>query len=111
MMTTETITERIIGPYTGKRISGTSNDVVEAVITIEYRFEGFTVRVADVPARLDRVSGREYLAGPVALRINTKVNEIVETMQHKRQAGPEASCQDIPLTFHLSAPDFLSDAA
>lgn len=104
--TTRTIT-RIIGPYNGRRISGTSNDVLEVIITITYNFDGFSIAVADVPAQLDREKEIYYLEGPVAIRLNDKVNEIVAETQRKQQAEP----RDTPLMIELKATDFLSDAA
>jgi hypothetical protein len=102
---------RIVGPYQGKRISGTSHDVVEVIIATLYDFGDFSVYVADIPARLDQETGSYYLRGPVALRINNKVNEIIEEVRRKQQAEPETAQRDTPLTFQLKAPDFLTDAA
>ncbi len=108
--TTRTIT-RIIGPYGGRRISGTSNNVLEVIITITYNFDGFSIAVADVPAHLDRERERYYLEGPVAIRLNDKVNEIVAEVQHKQQTEPATLQRDTPLMIELKATDFLSDAA
>jgi hypothetical protein len=102
---------RIVGPYQGKRISGTSHDVVEVIIATLYDFGDFSVYVADIPARLDQETGSYYLRGPVALRINNKVNEIIEEVRRKQQAEPETAQRDTPLTFQLKAPDFSTDAA
>ncbi len=54
--TTRTLTE-IIGPYGDKRISGTSDDVLEVLITMTYNFDGFSISATDVPARLDQETG------------------------------------------------------
>ena len=107
---TRTVT-RIVGPYNGRRISGTSNDVMEVIIAITYSFDGFSISVADVPAHLDQERGRYYLAGPVALRLNDKVNEIIEKVQRKQRLDPDTLQRDTPLIFELKAPDFLPDAA
>lgn len=82
---------------------------MEVIIAITYNFDGFSISVADVPARLDQERGRYYLAGPVALRLNDKVNEIVEEVQ--RQDKPETLQRDAPLIVELKATNFLSDAA
>ncbi len=108
--TTKTVTE-IIGPCGDKRISGTSDDVLEVLITITYNFDGFSISATDVPARLDQGTGRYYLHGLVALRLNDKVNEIVETVRRQRQTEPETMKRETLLAFELKAPDFLSDAA
>ena len=67
--------------------------------------------VAEIPARLDQKSGSYYLRGPVALRLNDKVNEIVEEVRRKQQTEPETVQRDTPLMIELTATDFLSDAA
>ncbi|MGI8687254.1 MAG: hypothetical protein ACR2M3_01630 [Thermomicrobiales bacterium] len=105
---TTTVT-RTIGPYQGKL--GTSNDSIEVIISTLYDFGEFSVYVAEIPARLDQKTGSYYLRGPVALRLNNKVNEIVEEVRRKQQAEPETLQCDTPLRFELKAPDFLSGAA
>jgi hypothetical protein len=102
---------RVVGPYQGKRISGTSHDIVEVIIATCYDFGDFSVSVSDIPARLDQETGSYYLRGPVALRINNKVNEIIEAVRRKQQDEPDIAQGDTPLTFELKAPDFLTDAA
>ena len=102
---------RVVGPYQGRRISGTSAHVDEVIITTLYDFGDFSIYVTDIPARLDQETGSHYLRGPVALRLNNKVNEIIEEVRRKQQAEPEIAQRDTPLTFELKAPDFLNDAA
>jgi hypothetical protein len=111
MVTTETTITKIIGPYQGQRISGTSNEVVEAIVAIVYNFDGFSIRIVDIPTCVDQATGRNYLEGLVALRVHDKVNEIVEEVRRKQQAEPDSTQRDTPLTFELKAPDFLTDAA
>jgi hypothetical protein len=111
MVTITRAITRIVGPYTGRRISGTSDDVIEVILAITYSFDGFSISAVDVPARFDQIRGRYYLSGPVALRLNNKVNEIIEAVRQQRQAEPEIIQRDTPLTFELKAPDFLTDAA
>lgn len=106
-----TAVTRTIGPYQGRRISGTSSDVVEVIIATLYDFGTFSVNVTEIPAHLDQETGRYYLHGPVALRLNNKVNEIVAEVRRKQEAGPETMQRETPLRFELKAPDFLSDAA
>jgi len=105
---TTTVT-RTIGPYQGKL--GTLNDSVEVIISTLYDFGEFSVCVAEIPARLNQRTGRYYLRGPVAIRLNDKVNEIVAEVRRKQQAEPETLQRDTPLMIELKATDFLSDAA
>ncbi len=107
---TTTVT-RTIGPYRGRRISSAANDSVEVIIATLYDFGEFSVYVAEIPARLDQKTGKYYLRGPVALRLNDKVNEIVAGVRRKQQEEPETLQRDTPLRFELKATDFLSDAA
>ncbi|MDQ6905388.1 MAG: hypothetical protein M3176_01035 [Chloroflexota bacterium] len=111
MVTIETTVTRIIGPYQGRRISGTSNDVVEAIVATTYNFDGFSIRIVDIPTCIDQATGASYLSGPIALRLNNKVNEIVAEVQHKQRITSEVVQRDTPLRFELTATDFLSDAA
>lgn len=111
MVTITRSVTKIVGPYTGMRISGTSDDVNEVILTITYAFDGFSISAVDVPACFDQIRGRYYLSGPVALRLNDKVNEIIEEVRRKQQAEPEMLRRDTPLVFELKAPDFLTDAA
>lgn len=57
MVTTTRALAEIIGPYGDKRISGTSDDVLEVLITMTYNFDGFSISATDVPARLDQETG------------------------------------------------------
>ncbi len=125
--TSETIEQEIVGPYTGKRIAGTSNDVVQVVATIAYRFEGFTITFSGVPARWDRVQNRQFLARSVALDFNNKMNELATLLERKQQEQPEEDSQteDVlgqeshmqrllqhaSLTVSIHAPTFLRGAA
>jgi hypothetical protein len=102
---------RVVGPYQCRRISGTSAHVDEVVIATLYDFGDFSVYVTDIRARLDHETGSHYLSGPVALRLNNKVNEIIEEVRRKQQDEPDIAQGDTPLTFELKAPDFLTDAA
>lgn len=81
MVTTETVEKQIVGPYTGKQISGASRNLAEAIITVEYRFDECTIRVEGIPACIDRETDREYLHGPDALRLNELVNEMVAAVR------------------------------
>ncbi|GEM_PF-4904083 len=81
MFTTEMVEKQIVGPYVGRPISGASGDLVEAIITVEYRFDECTIRVEGIPARIDRETDREYLHGSDALRLNELVNEVVAAVR------------------------------
>ncbi len=81
MVATETVEKQIVGPYAGKQISGASGDLVEAIITVEYRFDECTIRVEGIPVRIDRATDREYLHGPDALRLNELVNGMVAAIR------------------------------
>jgi hypothetical protein len=115
--TTETIARKIEGPYTGKRFSHMSDDMLNVCLTIEYRFDGFVIRVVDVPARWDRRHDREYLSGKVGLALNRRVTEIAAKIEHERH-GREGTppqvremLRHLPLSVSLHAPEFLHDAA
>ena len=82
--TTETIERVIEGSYTGKRFSSMSDDVLIVRLTIAYRFDGFIIRVVDVPARWDRQYDREYLSGKVGLALNRRINEIAAKIERER---------------------------
>ncbi len=111
MVTITTNVTKTVGPYQGRRISGTSHDVIEVIIATRYDFGDFSVYVAEIPARFDREAGRYYLGGPVALRLNDKVNEVIEEVRRKQKTEPEMLQRDTPLMIELKATDFLSDAA
>ena len=78
MAATETIDRRVLGPYEGQRISGTSGNVIEVVLTVEYRFPKCIVRVNGVPARYDQQTGREYVAARDGAAIMRAVRERAE---------------------------------
>lgn len=79
--TAETIERKIIGPYTGKHIAGTSNDVYDALVTIEYRFDGFVIRLSDIPARWDAERKRQYISGSVGFKITETLEDVSYTIQ------------------------------
>lgn len=105
LSTTTTVT-KVVGSYTGQRISGTSNDVIEVIITTVYNFEGFSISVAEIPASLDQETGRYYLSGRVALPVNDKVNKAIKEVESKRQTGQG----EVSLLISLDASAFLADA-
>ena len=116
--TTESIERKIEGPYTGKRFSHMSDDVLNVRLTTIYRFDGFVIRVVGVPARWDRQHDREYLSGKVGLALNRRVSEIAATIERERQgqAGTQRQyvgemLRRLPLSISLHAPQFLHDAA
>lgn len=115
--TTETIERKIEGPYTGKHFSHMSDDVVNVRLTIAYRFDGFVIRVVDVPARWDRRHDREYLSGKVGLALNRRINEVAAKIERERHGreGTQPQVREmlrhLPLSVSLRAPQFLHDAA
>lgn len=115
--TTETIERKVEGPYTGKRFSHMSDDVFDVRLTIMYRFDGFVIRVSDVPARWDRLHHREYLSGKVGLALNRRIHEIAAKIERERHGceGTQPQVREmlkhLPLSVSLRAPEFLHDAA
>jgi len=83
--TTETIDRKIVGPYTGKHIAGTSERVFDAIATIQYRFDGFSITVSSVPVHWDEVQQRQYLSGKVGIEMNRRVKELAAILQHQRE--------------------------
>jgi hypothetical protein len=115
--TTETIERVIEGPYTGTRFSHMSDDVLYVRLTVVYRFDGFNIRVADVPARWDRGHDREYLSGKVGLALNRRIHEVAAKIEGERHGHGETRHEvremlnHLPLNVSLRAPGFLHDAA
>jgi hypothetical protein len=86
--TSETIKREVVEPFTGKRFSSMSGDVVDALLTVEYRFEGFTITVAGIPARWDRATGAEYVTGKVGRAVNERVTTLAAMRQQRSSARP-----------------------
>jgi hypothetical protein len=84
--TTETIDRKILGPYTGKHIAGTSEHVFDSIATIDYRFDGFVITVADVPVHWDEERQRQYISGTFGIEMNRKVKELAAMLQRRRAA-------------------------
>lgn len=83
--TTETIDRKIVGPYIGKHIAGTSEHVLDAFATIEYRFDGFTIAVSRVPVHWDEEQQRQYISGKVGVAMNRRVKELAAMLQRQRE--------------------------
>lgn len=79
--TSETIERQVVRPFTGKRFSSMSSDVVDALLTVEYRFEGFTITIRGIPARWDRNTGAEYVTGKVGREVNARVTTLAAIME------------------------------
>jgi len=62
-----------------------SDDVVDALLTIEYRFEGFTITVVGIPARWDRTLGAEYVTGKVGREVNERVTTLAAILEGRKQ--------------------------
>lgn len=83
--TSKTIEREVTGPFTGKRFPSMSDDVVDALLTIEYRFEGFTITVVGIPARWDRTLGAEYVTGKVGREVNERVTTLAAILVGRKQ--------------------------
>jgi hypothetical protein len=79
--TSKAIEREVMGPFIGKRFPSMSDDVVDALLTVEYRFEGFTITVAGIPARWDRSTGAEYVTGRVGREVNERVTTLAAIME------------------------------
>lgn len=107
-LSVETLDVREMSLYEGQRIAGTSDDVVNAVLTREYRFaDKITIRVIDIPARLDRVSGKTYLSGSDGKMLIALVRRYLQILREKR-AQEMHSVVHMPVRMTLSAPTDLA---
>ncbi len=107
-ITVETFDIREMGSYTGQRIAGTSDDVVEAVLTKEYAFvDRITIRIVDIPARLDRMTGKTYISSHDG-RILTHIVRRYTDILRKQRASPTARFRVVPLRMRLNATDLLA---
>jgi hypothetical protein len=101
----DTFDIRETGLYSGTRIAGTSDDVVEAVLTKEYSFaDGIASRIIDIPARFDRSTGRAYISGldgKNLMQIVTRYRDIVR----KQRACQSERLQRAPMRICIVAPD------
>lgn len=84
--TTETIDRKILGPYIGKHIAGTSEYVFDAVATIDYRFDEFVITVSGVSVHWDEERQRQYISGKFGIEMNRKVKELAAMLQRRREA-------------------------
>lgn len=110
MQPPETIDIRVIGPYHGPRISGTSESVDAVSIVRLYHFDGYRVRVTHIPAKRDNATGRLYVTAFVAKQVQRKVHEISESIDcARRETGNAASLAHF--NFSISAAEFLPNAA
>lgn len=87
--TTETIERKVEGPFVGKRSPSMSDDVVHALLTVEYRFEDFTIIVIDIPARWDRSTGAEYVTGKISHEVSERVTEVAAMIERQRQRSKD----------------------
>ncbi len=113
--TTKNIDRTPIGPYTGRRIAGTSNDVWDVMLVTQYDFGTFTVTVSDIPAYWDREQDRILLSGKIGTTLNrTVLGMAEEIMQHRgetRQPGMGQILRDAPINFVIRNPNVLPHAA
>lgn len=107
-VTVETFNIRETGPYTGQRIAGTSGDVVNAVLTQEYVFaDRIAIRVIDIPARLDRETGRTYISGHDG-KILMKIVRRYTTILREQRVNLISPFGVVPVRMRLHAPDLLA---
>jgi hypothetical protein len=88
--TTETIERTVSGPYTGKWYGDMSDDVVLALLTVVYRFDGFAIVVKGIPAKWDRRTGSEYITGKVGRSVHDHVARIASALRRQRERGGTA---------------------
>ncbi|MDQ2786954.1 MAG: hypothetical protein M3Y58_18340 [Chloroflexota bacterium] len=87
--TSKTIEREVVGPFIGKRFPSMSDGVVNALLTVEYRFEGFTITIVGIPARWDRATGAEYVTGKVGREVNARVTTLAAILEGRRQGSIE----------------------
>jgi hypothetical protein len=87
--TPKTIEREVVGPFTGKRFLSMSDDVVDALLTVEYRFEGFTITIIGIPARWDRTTGAEYITGKVGRAVNERVTTLAAILERQKKRDTE----------------------
>ncbi len=83
--TSKTIERGVVGRFSGKRFPSMSDDVVDALLTVEYRFENFTITAIGIPARWDRDTGAEYVTGKVGREINERLTTLAAMLERQRQ--------------------------
>lgn len=107
-VTVETFDVRETGPYTGPGIAGASGDLVEAVVTKEYAFaDGITIRVIDIPARLDRVTGTTYISGRDGKILMWGVRRYIALLRNERSQRI-TQMRRAPMRIMVLAPDLLA---
>lgn len=105
----ETLAVRETGPYTGARIAGTSPDVVRAVLTKEYRFaDGISIRVMDIPARLDRLTGTTYISGHDGKILMQIVQQYADALRRERTRLVTHRLPSAPIRGRIYAPASLA---
>lgn len=96
-----------LGTYTGKRIANMSFDVMNVILCRRYLYKGHTIYVDNIHAHRDNVTGRIFVPGPLALRINGEVEQIMENIRQWTSATPmsgiQAVLKDIPYTVTIDA--------
>lgn len=101
----ETTITRVIGPYTGKRIAGTSDDVADVRLTRCYRFEGFEITVQGIPARKDNLTNALYLSARDMKRLTQVVDELAAAVRRQQtQADGRSIIRHVPLKLYRDFP-------
>jgi hypothetical protein len=104
----ETFDIQEIGPYIGQRIAGTSNDVANATLSKEYRFaDGIVIRVVDIPARLDRATGRTYISAHDGKILMNIIQHYADVLRQQRTRDA-ARLRHAPIRAHLRATQLLT---
>jgi hypothetical protein len=106
----ETIEVKIVGPYSGRRISGVSDDMDEVRISRSYGFETHSIIIRGIPAKRDNSTGRLYVSAWVAKQVQEKVAEVSAAIDGL-PAAASAVLPAIHPTFSVDAAAFLTDAA
>ncbi len=94
-----TTVQEVVGPYEGQRIARTSEDMVDVIVSRHYVWDGCEIYVDNIEAQQDRVTGRIYVPGPLALEINRLVEGVLASAQ-----STHATNDGAPRIVRLDAP-------
>lgn len=94
-----TTVQEVVGPYEGRRIARTSNDVVDVIVSRHYVYDECEIYVDNIEAQQDRATGRIYVPGPLALEINRLVEGVLASA-HAPHTGDDST----PHVVRLDAP-------
>ncbi|MCA1668608.1 MAG: hypothetical protein LC793_14670 [Thermomicrobia bacterium] len=101
----ETMAIRVIGPHTGRRIAGTSEDVADVYLARRYRFEGFEITVQGIPARRDNATGALYLSARDMKHLTQMVDELADAVRRQQtQRDDRSIVRHVPLKLYRDFP-------